>query len=203
MKIEKLDKDNIEEYIRDMKLVDTDNLRNNINKLNEFGIKKEDKFVFSFIPYDDFIGVSFGNYKIDDILVKEIFNFLNNYLSFDGHLLVEVYNNKVIDIMDSLYRVKNINVNKIIEDGDDNSSQKEKYADIDMRSIKYFDSKNNIFCNLYSQNIQDEDIINKLDMFFIENNANSIDFCILPDSLEYMESLGYKCNSKLYIIDYE
>lgn len=201
MKIEKLDKDNIEEYIRDMKLVDTDNLRNNINKLNEFGIKKDDKFVFSFIPYDDFIGVSFGNYKIDDILVKEIFNFLNNNLSFDGHLLVEVYNDKVIDIMDSLYRVKNINVNKIIKDGDDNSLQKEKYADIDMRSIKYFDSKNNIFCNLYSQNIQDEDVIKKLDKFFIENNANSIDFCILPDSLEYMESLGYKCNSKLYIID--
>lgn len=201
MKIEKLDKDNIEEYIRDMKLVDTDNLRNNINKLNEFGIKKDDKFVFSFIPYDDFIGVSFGNYKIDDILVKEIFNFLNNNLSFDGHLLVEVYNNKVIDVMDSLYRVKNINVNKIIKDGDDNSLQKEKYADIDMRSIKYFDSKNNIFCNLYSQNIQDDDVIKKLDKFFIENNANSIDFCILPDSLEYMESLGYKCNSKLYIID--
>lgn len=203
MKIEKLDKDNIEEYIRDMKLVDTDNLRNNINKLNEFGIKKDDKFVFSFIPYDDFIGVSFGNYKIDDILVKEIFNFLNNNLSFDGHLLVEVYNNKVIDVMDSLYRVKNINVNKIIKDGDDNSLQKEKYADIDMRSIKYFDSKNNIFCNLYSQNIQDEDVIKKLDKFFIESNANSIDFCILPDSLEYMESLGYRCNSKLYIIDYE
>ena len=201
MKIEKLDKDNVEEYIRDMKLVDTDNLRNNINKLNEFGIKKDDKFVFSFIPYDDFIGVSFGNYKIDDILVKEIFNFLNNNLSFDGHLLVEVYNDKVIDIMDSLYRVKNINVNKIIKDGDDNSSQKEKYADIDMRSIKYFDSKNNIFCNLYSQNIQDDDVIKKLDKFFIENNANSIDFCILPDSLEYMENLGYKCNSKLYIID--
>ena len=203
MKIEKLDKDNIEEYIRDMKLVDTDDLRNNINKLNEFGIKKDDKFVFSFIPYDDFIGVSFGNYKIDDILVKEIFNFLNNNLSFGGHLLVEVYNNKVIDIMDSLYRVKNINVNSIIKDGDDSSSQKEKYADIDMRSIKYFDSKNNIFCNLYSQNIQDEDVIKKLDKFFIESNANSIDFCILPDSLEYMESLGYKCNSKLYIIDYE
>lgn len=201
MKIEKLDKDNIEEYIRDMKLVNTDNLRNNINKLNEFGIKKDDKFVFSFIPYDDFIRVSFGNYKIDDILVKEIFNFLNNNLSFDGHLLVEVYNNKVIDVMDSLYRVKNINVNKIIKDDDDNSSQKEKYADIDMRSIKYFDSKNNIFCNLYSQNIQDEDVIKKLDKFFIESNANSIDFCILPDSLEYMESLGYKCNSKLYIID--
>lgn len=203
MKIEKLDKDNVEEYIRDMKLVDTDNLRNNINKLNEFGIKKDDKFVFSFIPYDDFIGVSFGNYKIDDILIKEIFNFLNNNLSFDGHLLVEVYNDKVIDIMDSLYRVKNINVNKIIKDGDDNSLQKEKYADIDMRSIKYFDSKNNIFCNLYSQNIQDDDVIKKLDKFFIENNANSIDFCILPDSLEYMESLGYRCNSKLYIIDYE
>lgn len=201
MKIEKLDKDNVEEYIRDMKLVDTDNLRNNINKLNEFGIKKDDKFVFSFIPYDDFIGVSFGNYKIDDILVKEIFNFLNNNLSFDGHLLVGVYNDKVIDIMDSLYRVKNINVNKIIKDGDDNSLQKEKYADIDMRSIKYFDSKNNIFCNLYSQNIQDDDVIKKLDKFFIENNANSIDFCILPDSLEYMESIGYKCNSKLYIID--
>ncbi len=96
MKIEKLDKDNIEEYIGDMKLVDTDNLRNNINKLNEFGIKKDDKFVFSFIPYDDFIGVSFGNYKIDDILVKEIFNFLNNNLNTVDIITMLNYNIIVI-----------------------------------------------------------------------------------------------------------
>lgn len=80
---------------------------------------------------------------------------------------------------------------------------KERYADIDMRSIKYFASKENVFCNLYSQNIQNEDIIKKLDQFFNDLDVCSIDFTIIPDSLKYMESLGYKCVSKRYVIDYE
>lgn len=48
MKIEKLDKDNIKEYIRDMKITDISNVEENVGKLNEFGIKKDDKFIFSF-----------------------------------------------------------------------------------------------------------------------------------------------------------
>ena len=48
MKIEKLDKDNIKEYIRDMKITDISNVEENVGKLNEFGIKKDDKFLVFF-----------------------------------------------------------------------------------------------------------------------------------------------------------
>ncbi|MGN1341894.1 MAG: hypothetical protein ACI4VL_01520 [Bacilli bacterium] len=203
MKIEKLDRDNIKEYIRDMKITDTYNLENNIDKFNQFGIKKDDKFIFSFFLTDDCICASFGNCRVDNSLVKEIFMFLNNNLSFDGHLLVQIVDNKIMDIMDDLYRIKDVSITKRIKDSIDTGSMKERYADIDMRSIKYFASKGNVFCNLYSQNIQNEDIIKKLDKFFSDLDVCSIDFTIIPDSLKYMESLGYKCFSKRYVIDYE
>ena len=91
---------------------------------------------------------------------------------------------------------KGISINNIIP-------SKEKYADIDMRSIKYFYSKNDIVCNLYSQNIQDEEIIKRLDEFFNDGNYSSVEFIIVPDSFNFMKELGYKCKSKRYIIDYE
>ena len=80
---------------------------------------------------------------------------------------------------------------------------KERFADIDMKSIKYFYSKNDIVCNLYAQNIQDENIITKLDDFFDNNNYSLVEFIIIPDSFKFMEELGYKCYSKRYIVDYE
>lgn len=203
MKIEKIDNDNIKEYIKDMKINDTHNLENNIDKFNQFGIKKDDKFIVGFFLADDCICASFGNCRVDKSLVKEIFMFLNNNLSFDGHLLVQIVDNKIMDIMDDLYRIKDVSITKRIKDSIDTGSMKEKYADIDMRSIKYFASKENVFCNLYSQNIQNEDIIKKLDQFFNDLDVCSIDFTIIPDSLKYMESLGYKCVSKRYVINYE
>ena len=171
--------------------------------LNEFGIKKDDKFIFSFFLSDNCICASFGNNKVDDNLVKEIFTFLNNNLSFDGHLLVQIVQTKIMDIMDSLYRIKDVSVSKKIKDISLNSQMREKYAEIDMRSIKYFASKNDVFCNLYSQNIQDEEVIKKLDEYFTVLDVGSISFTILPDSLSYIESLGYKCDSKRYVINYE
>ena len=105
--------------------------------------------------------------------------------------------------MDELYRIKMIFVSKKNGEVVSGSNFREKYAEIDMRSIKYFYSKNDISCNLYSQNIQDEEIIKNLDKFFMECNTNNISFCILPDSYELMKSLGYECHSKRYVINYE
>ena len=85
----------------------------------------------------------------------------------------------------------------------DSIPTKERFADIDMKSIKYFYSKNDIVCNLYAQNIQDENIITKLDDFFDNNNYSLVEFIIIPDSFKFMEELGYKCYSKRYIVDYE
>ncbi len=203
MKIEKLDKDNIKEYIRDMKFTCASKMVEDVDKLNEFGIKKDDKFIFSFFLSDNCICASFGNNKVDDSLVKEIFSFLNSNLSFDGHLLVLIEQTKVMDIMDSLYRIKDVSVSKKIRDVSLNSQMREKYAEIDMRSIKYLASKECISCNLYSQNIQDEEVIKKLDEYFNLLDVGCINFTILPDSLLYIESLGYKCDSKRYVINYE
>ena len=108
-----------------------------------------------------------------------------------------------MDIMDSLYRIKDVSVSKKIKDISLNSQMREKYAEIDMRSIKYFASKNDVFCNLYSQNIQDEEVIKKLDEFFMQCDIGNIFFCIIPDSYDYMMSLGYECVSKRYVVDYE
>lgn len=197
MKIEKLDKDNIKEYIRDMKITCASNMEDEVGKLNEFGIKKDDKFIFSFFLSDNCICASFGNSKVDDSLVKEIFSFLNSNLSFDGHLLVLIEQNRVMDIMDSLYRIKDVSVSKKIRDVSFNSQMREKYAEIDMRSIKYFASKEYVSCNLYSQNIQDEEVIRKLDEYFSILDVGCINFTILPDSLSYIETLGYKCDLSL------
>ena len=121
------------------------------------------------------------NYNVCKILNK-------NGIDYDG-FKKELLNNEITK------KVKNCEAGKL--------GVKEKYADIDMRSIKYFCSKNDINCNLYSQNIQDEDVIKKLDDFFMECNTGNIFFCIIPDSYDYMMSLGYECVSKRYVVDYE
>lgn len=203
MKIEKIESDNIKEYIKDLGIETTLDEEKSIININTFGVKEDDKFVFSFIslPEEDLISITFGKRKIDSDMVKKSINFLNNSLSFNGHLIIQVRDSKLMDIMDELYRIKMIFVSKKNGEIVSNSISKEKYAEIDMKSIKYFYTKNDINCNLYSQNIQDEDVIKKLDEFFMECNTSNISFCILPDSYDYMKSLGYECISKRYVID--
>lgn len=203
MKIEKIDSDNIKEYIKDLGIDVTLDGEKSIVNINTFGIKEEEKFLFSFtsLSEDDLISITFGKKKIYGDIVKRGINFLNNSLSFDGHLIIQVCDKKLMDIMDELYRVKMVFVSKKNGEIVNSSISKEKYAEVDMRSIKYFYTKNEINCNLYSQNIQDEDVIKKLDEIFMKCSTNIIDFCILPDSLDYMKKLGYECVSKRYVIE--
>ena len=203
MKIEKIDKDNIKEYVRDL-CIDITYEDEKLVISNTFGVKQDDKFLFGFTSLieEDLISITFGENKIDDTIVKRCIDFLNNSLSFNGHLAIQADDDNLIDIMDDLYRIKLISVFKGISINNIIPS-KEKYADIDMRSIKYFYSKNDIVCNLYSQNIQDEEIIKRLDEFFNDGDYSSVEFIIVPDSFNFMKELGYKCKSKRYIIDYE
>lgn len=203
MKIEKIDKDNIKEYIRNLGTYATLNDEKSIIDVNTFGVSEDDRFLFGFysLPTDDAIFVSFGRNKISEDIVRRCINFLNSNLSFEGHLIIETSDDKFMDIMDNLYRVKFICVDKILGDYENiKGGFRDKYADIDMRSIKYGAIKDNFVCDLYGQNIQNEDVIRSLDEFFVNLSAKYIEFCILPDSLEVMESLGYKCVSKRYVI---
>lgn len=203
MKIEKIDKENIKEYINDLN-IDTvyESEKNILN--NTFGVRDNDKFLFGFVslPEPDLIGVNFGENIINNSIVERSIKFLNDNLSFNGHLAIQANDDNLICIMDNLYKVKLISVFKGVSISDV-IPPKEKYADVDMKSIKYFYSKNDVVCNLYSQNIQDEEIIGKLDDFFDDDSYASIEFIIIPDSLEYMNELGYKCKYKRYIIDYK
>ena len=203
MKIEKINRDNIKEFIHDIGINTSYNSEKEIIN-NMFGVKDNDKFLFSFISLseEDLISIDFGNNKINNSIVEKCISFLCNNLSYNGHLIIQASDDNLINVMDDLYRIKMISVFKGVSISDV-IPPKEKYADIDMKSIKYFYSKNDVVCNLYSQNIQDEEIIRLLDDFFNDGSFASVEFIIIPDSLEYMNELGYKCKYKRYIIDYK
>ena len=72
MKIEKIDSDNIKEYIKDLGIDVTLDGEKSIVNINTFGIKEEEKFLFSFtsLSEDDLISITFGKKKIYGDIVK-------------------------------------------------------------------------------------------------------------------------------------
>lgn len=210
MKIEKLNKDNIKEYIRDMRLENTENLELNINKSELFGIKKDDVFYLGFnsLSFVDTIAILNYSPKLSNELFYECVDFLNKSLVAQNHLIIEVYNEKYIDLLEDRYKCKEVIVSLATDGSDiekenissDNLLMKEKFADVDMKSIKYYTSKDMVICNLVKQNIQDENIIMGLHNQFINLNMKYINFTILPDTMNYFSEMGYKCMSKNYVI---
>ena len=73
MKIEKINKDNIKEYIRDMGIdityVDEKQLIN-----NTFGVKKDNKFLFGFVSLSEegLISITFGDNKVELNFTKDL-----------------------------------------------------------------------------------------------------------------------------------
>ena len=106
MKIEKIDKDNIKEYVRDL-CIDITYEDEKLVISNTFGVKQDDKFLFGFTSLieEDLISITFGENKVDDVIVKVCIDFLNNSLSFNGHLAIQADDDNLIDIMDDLYRI--------------------------------------------------------------------------------------------------
>ncbi len=204
MKIEKLSKENIESFINDMGLGLTDIDVYNIDKQEYYGIKDDDKFILGFdsLSFIDTISVIYFNDKLSDEKFYECIDFLNNSLVVTSHLIIEVFDEKYMTLLDKKYKCKEELVT--YSDGKnvklENISMKEKYADIEMNSIKYMGSKNIVSCNLVKQNIQDEKMINNLHEFFVNNDVNVISFIIYNDNFDFLKNLGYECISKSYII---
>lgn len=207
MKIEKLNKDNIKEYIRDMKLDDTDNLERNINKNEFYGIKKDETYLIGFdsVAFVDTIALLHYNPKLSDELFYECIDFLNKNLVVHSHLIIDIYNDKYIKLLDKKYKCRDIKV--ILGKLEDNyefnneiSSNNEKFVDIELKSIKYHDIKGNIVCNFVKQNIFDEKLIIDLHNFFVSLNKVCISYIIYEDNYDLLKTLGYDCLSKSYII---
>lgn len=207
MKIEKLNKENIKEFIRDMKLEDTDNFKFNIDKNEIYGVKNEDMFLIGFnsLSMVDTIAILHYNPKLSAEMFYECIDFLDRSLVVENHLIIEIFNDKYMKLLDDKYKCKEMDVMLELVPGSYNYSNekfsvKEKFVDIEMNSIKYNYFKSDIVCNFVKQNITDEKLMMDLHNFFTELDINFILYTIYEDSYEYLESLGYKLLCRRYII---
>lgn len=207
MKIEKLNKENIKEFIRDMKLENTENFELNIDKNEFYGVKNEDMFLIGFnsLSMVDTIAILHYNPKLSAEVFYECIDFLNKSLVVQNHLIIEVFNKKYIELMDNKYKCKEMDVMlELVLDSysytNEKPNVKEKFVDIEMNSIKYNYFKDDIVCNFVKQNITDEKLILDLHNFFAELDINYILYTIYEENYEYLESFGYKLLCKRYII---
>lgn len=205
MKIEKLNKDNIKEFVKDMKLEDAESLILNIDKSELFGIKKDDTFYLGFdsLSLVDTIAILYYNSKLTSELFYECIDFLNKILVVENHLIIEVNNAKYMSLLDEKYKCKEMLVKlELVKNSskEEKSTLREKFIDIEINSIKYSSSKNEVYCNFVKQNIFDEKLILDLHNYFSELDVNDITYNIYEDNYEYLKSFGYKCLSKSYVI---
>ena len=199
MKIEKLTKDNIKEFIRDLNL-DNYDIGKDINKFDYYGVKENDIFYMSFIvlSLEDCIAIKNISKKLSDDKFLKFIEFLNNSLVSKTHLIIRLYDDKYMKMLGNKYRCKDMFIS--LEREEVETNLKEKYAEIDMYNIRYLYSKKDIVCNLIRQNIQDIEIINKLHDYFITLDTDNVSFIIYEELYDIIEGLGYKCIYKNYII---
>ena len=210
MKIEKLSRDNIKEFIRDMKLECTENLVRNVNKSEIYGVKKDDVFCLGFdsLSFIDTIAIINYNPKLSDEDFYECISFLEKSLVVENHLIIDVYNEKYMKLLDEKYRCKEVvmafGLDTSVVTAENISSDgvlmKEDLIDVEMKSIKYFCTDNMVVCNLAKQNIQEDKVFEELHNKFTNMNISYVSFTVLPDSYLYFFELGYQCVSKSYVI---
>lgn len=202
MKIEKLNKDNIKEFIRDIDIAEDIEL--NISKLEYYAVKEEDIYLLAFemLSDDDRISIRYINNKVKEEKFLDIINYLNNILVVKTHLIIDLYVDKFMNVLDNKFKCKEVYVS-LVKDNiiDNNSKYREELVEIDMYNIRYLFSRNEIICNLVKQNIQDERLILELNSKFITMDNSVISFIISDDMIDlFTKELGYDIIYKSYVI---
>lgn len=202
MKIEKLNKDNIKEFIRDID--NAEDIELNISKLEYYAVKEEDIYLLAFemLSDDDRISIKYINSKVKEEKFLDIINYLNNILVVKTHLIIDLYVDKFMNVLDNKFKCKEVYVSLVKDDIiDNNSKYREELVEIDMYNIRYLFSKNEIVCNLVKQNIQDERLILELNSKFITMDNSVISFIISDDMIDlFTKELGYDIIYKSYVI---
>ena len=202
MKIEKLNKDNIKEFIRDIDIAEDIEL--NISKLEYYAVKEEDIYLLAFemLSDDDRISIKYINNKVKEEKFLGIINYLNNILVVKTHLIIDLYVDKFMNVLDNKFKCKEVYVSLVKDDIiDNNSKYREELVEIDMYNIRYLFSRNEIICNLVKQNIQDERLILELNSKFITMDNSVISFIISDDMIDlFTKELGYDIIYKSYVI---
>ena len=143
MKIEKLNKDNIKEFIRD---IDTaEEIELNINKLEYYAVKEDDIYLLAFemLSDEDKISIKYVNNKVKEDKFLDIINYLNNILVVKTHLIIDLYVDKFMNVLDNKFKCKEVYVSLVRDDIiDNNSKYREELVEIDMYNIRYLFSKN-------------------------------------------------------------
>ena len=202
MKIEKLNKDNIKEFIRDIDIAEDIEL--NISKLEYYAVKEENIYLLAFemLSDDDRISIKYINSKVKEEKFLDIINYLNNILVVKTHLIIDLYVDKFMNVLDNKFKCKEVYVS-LVKDNiiDNNSKYREELVEIDMYNIRYLFSRNEIVCNLVKQNIQDERLILELNSKFITMDNSVISFIISDDMIDlFTKELGYDIIYKSYVI---
>lgn len=202
MKIEKLNKDNIKEFIRNIDIAEDIEL--NISKLEYYAVKEEDIYLLAFemLSDDDRISIRYINNKVKEEKFLDIINYLNNILVVKTHLIIDLYVDKFMNVLDNKFKCKEVYVS-LVKDNiiDNNSKYREELVEIDMYNIRYLFSRNEIICNLVKQNIQDERLILELNSKFITMDNSVISFIINDDMIDlFTKELGYDIIYKSYVI---
>ena len=202
MKIEKLNKDNIKEFIRDID--NANDIELNISKLEYYAVKDEDIYLLAFemLSDDDRISIRYINNKVKEEKFLDIINYLNNILVVKTHLIIDLYVDKFMNVLDNKFKCKEVYVSLVKDDIiDNNSKYREELVEIDMYNIRYLFSRNEIICNLVKQNIQDERLILELNSKFITMDNSVISFIISGDMIGlFTKELGYDIIYKSYVI---
>lgn len=198
MKVERLNKENLGDVVKVIDGVKV--IENNIDNLDYYVVKEDESYylVFEMLSDDDKIAIKYINDKLSENKFLDIINYLSSILVVKNHLIIDIYDNKYMDYLDNNYRCREINVK--LNDSIEAGNLREKYADIEMMSIRYMASKNEIVCNLVKQNISDEDTIFKLHELFISSGINCISFIVKEELFDYFKTLGYKLEYKAYVI---
>ena len=202
MKIEKLNKDNIKEFIRDID--NAEDIELNISKLEYYAVKEEDIYLLAFemLSDDDRISIKYINSKVKEEKFLDIINYLNNILVVKTHLIIDLYVDKFMNVLDNKFKCKEVYVS-LVKDNiiDNNSKYREELVEIDMYNIRYLFSRNEIICNLVKQNIQDDRLILELNSKFITMDNSVISFIISDDMIDlFTKELGYDIIYKSYVI---
>lgn len=202
MKIEKLNKDNIKEFIRNIDIAKDIEL--NISKLEYYAVKEDDTYLLAFemLGDDDKISIKYVNNKVKEEKFLDIINYLNNILVVKTHLIIDLYVDKFMNVLDNKFKCKEVYVSLVKDDIiDNNSKYREELVEIDMYNIRYLFSRNEIICNLVKQNIQDDRLILELNSKFITMDNSVISFIISDDMIDlFTKELGYDIIYKSYVI---
>ena len=195
-------KDNIKEFIRDIDIAEDIEL--NISKLEYYAVKEEDIYLLAFemLSDDDRISIKYINSKVKEEKFLDIINYLNNILVVKTHLIIDLYVDKFMNVLDNKFKCKEVYVSLVRDDIiDNNSKYREELVEIDMYNIRYLFSRNEIICNLVKQNIQDDRLILELNSKFITMDNSVISFIISDDMINlFTKELGYDIIYKSYVI---